>query len=54
MRKNLVALMSSSSIIYTLGELRGHAFRLYPDGTIGKADEQEKEIINNILTREKR
>lgn len=45
MIKNLFALMDGNRVLYTVGVYRGHAFRVYPDGCIGKANSQEQELV---------
>lgn len=48
MLKNLFACMDGEKVLYTIGFYKKHAFRVYPNGYIGKANQQEKEIAKNF------
>lgn len=41
MKKNVFACMMGDVVLYTVGIFRTHAFRIYPDGFITKANDQE-------------
>ena len=43
----IATLMSGDEALYDVMSYKGHVFRLYPDGQIGKADEQERMLATN-------
>lgn len=43
MKKNyLAACVQGDTLLYELYSFRGHVFRVYPDGKIGRADESDR------------
>ena len=53
MYKDFYACMSEEDVVYFVGVYKWHAFRVYPDGKIAKATEQERELAGKWLEREK-
>ena len=53
MYKNFYACMSEEDVEYFVGVYKWHAFRVYPDGKITKATEQERELAGKWLEKEK-
>ena len=53
MYKDFYACMSEEDVVYFVGVYKWHAFRVYPDGKITKATEQEHELAGKWLEREK-
>ena len=49
MIKDLFALMDGNKVVYTIGAIRNHAFRVYPSGRIEAGNKQENEIITKML-----
>lgn len=53
MYKDFYACMSEEDVVYFVGVYKWHAFRVYPDGKIAKATEQERELAGNGLKERK-
>ena len=53
MTKNLFALMHENDVLYSIGIHKGHAFRVYPNGKIGKANNQEQELAIKFCKKQK-
>lgn len=41
--------MGENTVLYTVGLFGSHAFRVYPNGYITRANQQEKEIAKKII-----
>ena len=49
MFKNLIAvLMDEDVLVYKLYEFRGHLFRVYPSGKIGRSDCADNEFYKGV------
>ena len=46
--KEICALQDGNTILYVVGVYHGHVFRKYPDGHLGKANAQEREIVGSM------
>lgn len=54
MYKDFYACMSEEDVEYFIGVYKWHAFRVYPDGKITKATEQEHDLAGKWLEMEKK
>lgn len=51
MIKNIFACMDENTLVYTVGLYKNHAFRVFPDGTITRAEEQEQILALKLTSR---